>query len=104
MIQGLTAAGISFARNGGAHTLPGLISLSYPGIDGETLLHRLELMGISISTGAACDSVNTKISHVLEAMKLEELRAKGTIRISIGKNNSEKDALDLVDALVRIVR
>lgn len=103
LLTKLKETGLSFLRNGGKNTLPGLLSLSFPGKDGEAILHRMDLAGISISTGAACDSVNTKISHVLQAIKLDEGLAKGTIRISLGKNNTEEDVDQIVATLVRIV-
>ena len=92
-----------FIRNGGGEVAPGIISLSFPGADGEAILHRLDLMGIAISTGAACDSVNTQISHVLQAIGIEESVAKGTIRISIGKYNNDEDAIAIADALQKIL-
>lgn len=92
-----------FIRNGGDNTMPGIISLSFPNTDGEAILHRLDLMGIVVSTGAACDSVNTKISHVLQAIGIDESIAKGTIRISIGKNNTCDDAIAIADALIKIL-
>ena len=94
---------LKFKRNGSENCLPGILSLSFPGFEGETLLHRLDLMGICVSTGSACDSVNTEISHVLKAINLEEDYAMGTIRISIGKNNSEQDIIDISEALHRII-
>ena len=95
LLEGLNASGIDYIRNG-ENTLPGLISLSFAGYNGETILHRMHLMGISISTGSACDSVRTEISHVLRAIRLEKSFAKGTIRVSLGKDNSEAD----VDAIL----
>ena len=99
----LNEAGVVYKRNGGDSKLPGLLSLSFPGKDGEAILHRMDLMGISISTGSACDSVNTEISHVLRAIRLDEDYAKGTIRISLGKNSTEADAEKIGSALIRIV-
>lgn len=78
--------GLDFMRNGAEKHIPGNISLSFKDKDGEALLHRLDLMGICVSTGSACDSVNTQISHVLKAIELPEEYAKGTIRISLGKS------------------
>ena len=92
-----------FLRNGGNKTLPGLISLSFPGKDGETILHRMDLLGISISTGAACDSKTTKASHVLQAIKLDNKCALGTIRISLGKNNTVDDVDRIVSSLVQVL-
>ena len=77
--------------------------MSFPGKDGEAILHRMDLMGIAISTGSACDSKNTEISHVLKAIDLDEDLAKGTIRVSLGRYNTEEDAEQIAEALVRIV-
>ena len=76
--------------------------MSFPGKDGEAILHRMDLMGISVSTGSACDSVNTEISHVLRAIRLDEDYAKGTIRISLGKNNTEKEIERITSALIKV--
>lgn len=102
LLSGLDAAGISYVRNG-RDTLPGLVSLSFAGFSGEAILHRMDLMGISISTGSACDSVNTEISHVLKAIRLDERLAKGTIRISLGKDNREEDVDGILAALRKII-
>ncbi len=90
-------------KNGGNNTLPGNISLSLKNQDGEALLHRLDLRGICISTGSACDSKNTNISHVLKAIQLDEQYAKGTIRISLGKDNTEDDIRYIADELKKIM-
>ena len=101
LLESLSATGIPFKRNGGERTLPGLISLSFPGCSGEAILHRLDLAGVCISTGSACNSVNTEISHVLKAIGLDEAYAKGTVRISLGKLNATEDVEKIVAALVR---
>jgi cysteine desulfurase len=103
LLEELRASRIPFVRNGGDNTLPGLISLSFSGADAEAILHRMDLMGISISTGSACNSVNTEISHVLKAIKLDEALAKGTIRISFGKQNTEDDVRAITTALAKAV-
>lgn len=83
--------------------MPGLISLSFPGADGEAILHRLDLLGICISTGSACNSQNTEISHVLKAINLDDEYAKGTIRISLGKYNTMEDVEKIVNGLKKIL-
>ena len=103
LIDLLKKAGLQFVRNGGSSTLPGLLSLSFPGFSGEAILHRMDLMGICISTGSACDSVNTEISHVLKAIKLEEDLARGTVRISLSKNNTTSEVESIANALIKIV-
>lgn len=104
LIETLSASAIPFRRNGASPSLPGVLSLSFPGMNGETILHRMDLMGFAISTGSACDSVNTEISHVLKAIRLDEEAARGTVRISLGKYNTMDDAADIANALIRIVR
>lgn len=99
----LDEGGINYMRNGHAQHLPGIISLSFKGRDGEALLHRLDLMGICISTGSACDSHNTQISHVLRAIGLPPEYAEGTIRISLGKENTEDDAGKIASTLCRVL-
>lgn len=103
LLMKLSDKGICCVRNGGNHTLPGLLSLSFSGFDGEAILHRMDLMGISIATGSACNSERTEISHVLQAIKLDPALAKGTVRISLGKHNTEDDINDIAVALGKIV-
>ncbi|MCD7774054.1 MAG: cysteine desulfurase [Clostridiales bacterium] len=103
LIDKLDSAGISYRRNGAMPRVPGSLSLSFPGTDGEAVLHRLDLMGIMVSTGSACDSRNTQISHVLAAINADELYARGTIRISLGKDNTVNDAEKIAEAIIRIV-
>ena len=94
---------IDYIRNGGADRIPGNISLSFRNIEGEALLHRLDLMRICVSTGSACDSVNTQISHVLNAINLDESYARGTIRVSLGKHNTVDEVDTIVRALIKII-
>lgn len=82
--------------------LPGHISLSLTSASGEGLLHMLDLKGISVSTGAACNSKSTEISHVLKAIGVKKDLAKGTIRISFGKDNIPEDVEIITTALVKI--
>ena len=104
ILTGLKQAGVDFRLNGGAHRLPGLLSLSFRDEDGERLLHRLDLMGICVSTGAACDSRRTRVSHVLEAIGLEETYSRGTIRLSFGADNTVAEAQRIAEALVAIIK
>ena len=104
LLKGLSEAEIDFLRNGSDNRIPGNVSLSFKGFEGEALLHRLDLMGISISTGSACDSVNTQLSHVIRAIQVPKDYAKGTIRISFGKYNTRDEVQKIVRALCKIVR
>ena len=68
------------------------------------LFHRLDLKKIFISTGSACDSQNTQISHVIKAIAVPSDYAEGTIRISFGKDNEESDAQTIASAIVDILK
>lgn len=98
----LTALKTEYKLNG-INRYEGIHSLSFKNASGETLLHRLDLKGISISTGSACDSVNTQISHVLNAIKLDEEYAIGTIRVSFGKDNTIEEAVAVAKAIDSIL-
>lgn len=100
----LRAAEIDFIRNGAEEHIPGNISLSLKNQEGEALLHRLDLMGICVSTGSACDSVNTQISHVLQAIEVPDEYAKGTIRVSLGKDNTEEEVDTISSSIVKIMK
>lgn len=102
-IRELNALNVHYVRNGNKFHMPGIISISFPGIEGEILLHRLDLKGISVSTGSACDSKRTQISHVLTAMEIVPEIAESTIRISFGKYNTEDDGIILANVIAEII-
>ena len=95
--------GLDFVRNGAHEHIPGTISLSFRGISGEALLHRMDLKGISISTGSACDGSNNRVSHVIESIGVPAEYARGTVRISFGRDNTLEEAVIIADALRAIV-
>lgn len=103
LISGLSHAGLDFIRNGSKNHVPGNISLSFKDVDGEMLLHRLDLMGVCVSTGSACDSKNTQISHVLKAMRVPEEYSRGTIRISLGKDNTSEEVNTIIKNIQKIL-
>lgn len=104
LICKLREAGLDFLRNGSENHLPGNVNLSFRGADGEMLLHRLDLKKICISTGAACDSVNTQVSHVIKAIKVPEEYTEGTIRITFGVDNTEMEATFIAEELIQILK
>lgn len=71
--------------------LPGNANISFSGVDGTVLLHRLDRNGIAASAGSACSSGAIGPSHVLTAMGQNEMRAKSAIRFTFGKDNTEED-------------
>ena len=104
LIKHLDAFNLDYRRNGSDIHIPGNVSLSFRGYEGEMILHRLDLMGICVSTGSACDSKNTQISHVLRAMQVPKEYAVGTIRISLGMNNTVEDVRRIAVALRKIIK
>lgn len=100
----LQRADIDYIVNGNQERIPGNISLSFKNSEGEMLLHRLDLMGISVSTGSACNSKNTQISHVIKAICVSEQYAKGTIRISLGYENTEEEIFYIAQSLIKILK
>ena len=95
---------IDFIRNGSKNHVPGNINLSICKSNGEMLLHRLDLMGMCISTGSACDSVNTEVSHVIKSIGVPSEYSEGTIRISFGRDNTKEDAIAIAKALVKVLK
>lgn len=100
----LSEANIDFVLNGSVSRIPGNVSVSFRGASGEMLLHRLDLKKIYISTGSACDSKNVQISHVLKAIHLPDEYAKGTIRVSFGKQNTVEEAIALANTIVSVLQ
>ncbi len=82
--------------------LPGNCNVSIPGVDGEALLLRLDLEGIACSSGSACTSGSQEPSHVLRAIGLSEEQEKGSLRLTIGGQNTEEEIDETLEALVRI--
>jgi cysteine desulfurase len=106
--RGLLAA-VPGARvnGGGAPRLPGTLSVTFPGADGEALLVALDLEGLCASAGAACTSGSTTPSHVLSAMGLGPAEARATLRLSLGWPSTPADvehALRVLPPLVERVR
>ena len=84
--------------------LAGNINLSIKGKTGEGLMHMLDLKGICISTGSACDSHNQQVSHVIQAIGVPEDYREGTIRITLGKSNTEEEVKIIAETLIKLLR
>ena len=88
LIEQLKAIGIDFCINGSESRIPGSLNLSFKGADGEMLMHRLDLMGTAVATGSACDSKDAVLSHVIRAIAVPQEYAYGTIRVTLGMDNT----------------
>lgn len=87
--------------------LPGNMNMCFEGIEGESLLLKLDLAGISASSGSACTSGSLDPSHVLLSIGLPHEIAHGSLRISLSDNNTEEDVdyiLQTVPGIVEYLR
>ena len=90
--KGLLAAVPESRVNGGnAPRTPNTANLTFSYIEGESMVIALDLKGIACSTGAACSSGATEPSHVLTAIGLPAEMARGSMRFSLGRLNTEED-------------
>jgi cysteine desulfurase len=83
--------------------LPHLSNISFRFIEGEGLLINLDLQGIAVSTGSACSSGTLEPSPVIRALGHNDELARGSIRFSFGKDNSEADVEYVVEVLTKSV-
>ncbi|KFF59896.1 cysteine desulfurase [Cryobacterium sp. MLB-32] len=79
--------------------LPGNAHFSFPGCEGDSLLFLLDVAGISVSTGSACQAGVPEPSHVLRAMGRTEVESRGALRITLGHTTTEADVAALLAAL-----
>ncbi|MBN1636543.1 MAG: cysteine desulfurase NifS [Deltaproteobacteria bacterium] len=90
-------------NGGAAERLPNTTNICFEGIDGESILLYLDLMGICASSGSACSTGSAEPSHVLMAMDIDPRTAQGSIRFSLGKDNTKQEMGATLDALAKIV-
>ena len=82
-----------------AERLPNTTYFAFAGIDGETLVGKLDREGFAVASGAACSSANPEPSHVLRAMGVAPEIARGAIRVSLGAGNTAQDIEQLISAV-----
>ena len=90
-------------RNGEGPRVPNTANISFDGIEAESLLMALDLMGIAVSTGAACAAGAVEPSHVLRAMGLPLERVQGSVRFSLGRTTSDAQVDRVVEAVFSTV-
>ena len=85
------------------HRLPSILNLGFPGVEAESLLLTLDLSGVAVSVGSACQSGSTMPSHVLQAMGVDPVVARGSVRFSLGRTNTDAEIDRVVVLLADIV-
>jgi cysteine desulfurase len=83
--------------------LPHISNMSFAGVEGESLLLALDLRGVSVSTGSACTAGSTDPSHVLAALGIAPNLAQGSLRFSLGRENTDGEVDMVVAAVAEIV-
>ena len=83
--------------------LPNNANFSFPGVEGEPILLGLDMAGIAASSGSACSSGSLEPSHVLLALGQSAEVARGSLRLTLGKDNTEEQVDYLIDVLVGLV-
>lgn len=83
--------------------LPNNASFCFEGVEGESILLNLDLLGVAASTGSACTSGSVDPSHVLIALGLPPEWSHGSLRLTLGKENTEEDVETVISALPGIV-
>lgn len=84
--------------------LPGNVNVSVKYVEGEALILSFDLKGVAVSSGSACTSGSLDPSHVLLAMGLDHLEAHGSLRLTIGRDNSEADIDYVIEVFPEIVQ
>ncbi len=95
---GLAAQGASIF-GGAAERLANTSYFAFAGIDGETLVGKLDRAGFAVAAGAACSSANPEPSQVLLAMGIQSSLARGAVRVSFGIENNAVQVRDFLAAL-----
>ena len=85
------------------HRLPGSLNISFEGIEGESLLLLLDMQGVCASSGSACTSGSLDPSHVLLAIGLPHEIAHGSLRLSLGDENTMEDVEYILEILPPII-
>ncbi|MDR3178936.1 MAG: cysteine desulfurase NifS [Oscillospiraceae bacterium] len=103
LIEGMLKIDESILNGHRTKRLPSNVNVSFKGVEGESLLLRLDSEGISTSSGSACTSGSLDPSHVLLAIGLTHEVAHGSLRISLSDKNTEEDIDYILKCLPKVV-
>ena len=100
LIDGVMSANLGAILNGHPkHRLPNNVNFSFQGVEGESILLGLDFAGVSASSGSACSSGSVEPSHVLLALGMSADLAHASLRLTLGRDNTEDD----VDYVLRVL-
>ena len=97
---------IENSRLNGSNTqrLSNNVNISFRAVEGESLILSLDAKGIAASTGSACSSRSLEPSHVLTAIGLKPIDAHGSLRLTLGKENNEKDVKYVLKEIPKLIK
>ena len=84
--------------------LPNNVNVSFAGVEGESILLDLDMHGIAASSGSACATGSTEPSHVLLALGIPEELAQGSLRLTVGKDNTVEEIDHAIDTIATAVQ
>jgi cysteine desulfurase len=98
--------GVAYLNGHPTVRLAGNVNLGFEGLEGDAirLLVELDRAGIAVSTGSACSSHNSAPSHVLSAIGRNELQARGALRVTLGRFNTEDEVEYFLNVLPKALR
>lgn len=83
--------------------LPGILNVSFEGVDGEAVILALDAEGVCVSTGSACAALGTEPSHVLRAMGLSPDLTRASIRFSVAADTTDEEIDRALETVPRVV-
>ena len=104
LVDGLSRIPCARCNGSAGHRAPGIVSFCFEGIEGESLLLRLDLAGICASSGSACTSGSLDPSHVLLALGLPHEIAHGSLRLSLCEYNTMEEMDYILQQVPEVVR
>ena len=104
LIKGILKIPGAYLNGHTKNRLPNNVNVSFPFIEGESLVIHLDLNGVACSTGSACSSIKLEPSYVLLAIGLKAEEAHGSLRISLGRFTTEKEINYLLKILPKVVK
>lgn len=103
LIRGILEIKDSYLNGHPTKRLPNNANFRFSYIEGESMILNLDMKGVSASTGSACSSTSLEPSHVLLAIDLKPEEAHGSLRLTLGRGNTQEDVDYVVSVLPEIV-
>ncbi|MCX5665544.1 MAG: cysteine desulfurase NifS [Candidatus Omnitrophica bacterium] len=105
LYKGITSSIEDIHLNGHPENrLPNTLNVSFTYLEGESIILNLDMEGIAASTGSACTSGTLEPSHVLTAMGLDAVNTQGSVRFSLGRDNTKEDMDYVIGVLPPIIK